>query len=453
MTIRILEFLDALLLSWCEPFFFYFWSKIMPISLKRKINRIGWKLFCKVHTILLGKSTGVHPTTSVEYHALTTAMWFAQYFVITPRRIRFSLGEQHTISARGMPQKDQVEIINVDMRMTNASVGSSSDPSSQFISENEIPESQQDHCHVRGMYIHCGANCKNVNTEQQHRKIIFWIYGGAYLGGDVLSNASVGNEFGQDCQVDVFIPEFRLAPESTIDDVLWDVCLAYLWVLRRAQYDGSNVCVLGLSSGGALALRLLQLIAERHQYQPPEDLTPSFLAPIVDKMAPKCAPKCAVFLGPYIDYTMPKKGSFLHYSKHDLVVTEAVQDYCLPYLNDFIPRLGDDLNGSNSIRGGGGESKNTNQPHNSTGRKIYSPVHRSFRGVSPTSLCFVVSEHEVTFDMTIEAANKAREEGCDVTVGVWKYMCHVWPCLQSMIPEGKIAMDFTKRYINLHMTK
>ena len=470
-TIRILEFLDIVLLSWWESLFFYFWSKIMPIPLKRTINRFGWKAYCQLHTLILGKSTGIHPMTSVEYHAMTTAMWFAQFFIISPKRIRFSLGEQHTISLGDMPPSDRIEHINIDMRSTESNDGgsrtsSSSNPpssSTRFLCDDEIPDTQRDHCHVRGMYIHCNSNDNNnriqrtntttdraKETKQKKKKILFWFYGGAYLGGDVLSNASIANEFGQDCQVDVFIPEFRLAPESTIDDVLWDVCLAYLWVLRRAGYDGNNVCLYGLSSGGALALRLLQLIAERHQHQPPKELTPSFLAPVVDKMTSKCAPRCAMFLGPYIDYTMPKKGSFLHYAKHDLVVTEAVQDYGLPYLNFFIPRLGEDLKNDGSKNNNGGGCGD-DQPGNATGRKIYSPVHRSFRGMSPTSLCFVVSEHEVTYDMTVQAANKARAEGCDVTVAVWKYMCHVWPCLQSMVPEGKQAMDFSKQYLRSHM--
>mmetsp|Transcript_1044 Transcript_1044/g.2267 ORF Transcript_1044/g.2267 Transcript_1044/m.2267 type:complete len:613 (+) Transcript_1044:60-1898(+) len=461
-TIRILEFLDIVLLSWWESLFFYFWSKIMPIPWKRTLNRFGWKAYCKLHTLILGKSTGIHPMTSVEYHAITTAMWVAQFFIITPKRIRFSLGEQHTIALGDMPPSDRIEHINVDMRSTDNKPGSrtsSSSPSYQFLSDDEIPDTQRGHCHVRGTYINCNNNNNNIQqtntttdcdtkTKQKKKKILFWFYGGAYLGGDVLSNTSIANEFGQDCQVDVFIPEFRLAPESTIDDVLWDVCLAYLWVLRRADYDGNNVCLYGLSSGGALAIRLLQLIAERHKHQPQKELTPSFLALVVDKMTSKCAPRCAMFLGPYIDYTLPKKGSFLHYAKHDLVVTEAVQDYGLPYLNGFIPRLGDDL------KNDGIENNNNNnndQPDNATGRKIHSPVHRSFNGMSSTSLCFVVSEHEVTYDMTVEAANKARAEGCDVTVAVWKYMCHVWPCLQAMVPEGKQAMDFSKQYVRIHM--
>jgi acetyl esterase/lipase len=143
-------------------------------------------------------------------------------------------------------------------------------------------------------------------------------------------------------------------------------------------------------------------------------------------------PRAAVFFGPYVDYTEPKKGSFLHYAKHDLIVSEAVQEYGLPYLNDFIPRIGEE---------------DTRNNYNGTGRKEYSPVHRSncWTGLPP--LCLVVSEHEATYDMTIQVVNKARAAGVDVTVGVWKYLCHVFSFFHSFVPEGRLSIDFSKEWI------
>lgn len=49
-----------------------------------------------------------------------------------------------------------------------------------------------------------------------------------------------------------------------------------------------------------------------------------------------------------------------------------------------------------------------------------SPVYGNFTGLPP--LCVCVSEHEVVYDQTMLLARRAKEQGVNVTVGVWKYM-------------------------------
>ncbi|KAL3917906.1 MAG: hypothetical protein SGILL_004493, partial [Bacillariaceae sp.] len=371
--------------------------------------------------------TGLHPSISAEYHAITSLMFWGQYLVVTPQRIRFSLGQLYVMSPTEIPTADRVESINIDERseLRKQSVG--------------IPASQEAHCTVQGLYIHCKGNKisntatnENYNEEaKKSRKLIFWIYGGAYLGGDCRGNITPADEFGTDCDMDgVFIPHFRLAPEATIDDVLWDVCLAYQWACRELVEDASRqIVVLGLSSGAGVGLRLMQLISERQQ-TPKVPLQPSTLESLLDNSTAMQQPCGAIFFGPYVNYTEPKTGSFLHYAKHDLVVSEAVQEYGLPYLNDFIPKVGK-------------EDQRTN--YNAKGRREYSPALRAMDGLPP--LCFVVSEHEACYDMTIHAVNSARAAGVDVTVAVWKYLCHVFSFLHGFVPEGRLSIEFSKEWI------
>jgi hypothetical protein len=49
--------------------------------------------------------------------------------------------------------------------------------------------------------------------------------------------------------------------------------------------------------------------------------------------------------------------------------------------------------------------------------------------------------------MTIQSINSARAAGVDVTVGVWKYLCHVFSFLHSFVPEGKLSIEFSKEWI------
>jgi epsilon-lactone hydrolase len=273
-----------------------------------------------------------------------------------------------------------------------------------------IPEKQKEHCTVKGLFLH------QDDTPTEH--LIFWVYGGAYLGGDVEGNSSAADWVAQQCRCDVFIPDFRLAPEADADDVMWDVLLAYSYICKRI--DPSKIYLLGISSGGAICVRLMQFIAE---FQRKEKLLQPYMSKILDDPNMKM-PKGAILFGPYVDYTAEKKGSFLHYPRHDLVVTEAVQDYCLPYLDGFIP-----------------EGK----------RREYSPVYRSMEGLPP--MCVTVSEHESVYDMTIELVNKARAQGVPVTVGVWKYMCHVFSFLLAFVPEGRLSMEFVCDWIRQQSEK
>jgi epsilon-lactone hydrolase len=74
-----------------------------------------------------------------------------------------------------------------------------------------------------------------------------------------------------------------------------------------------------------------------------------------------------------------------------------------------------------------------------------SPVNISMEGLPP--LCIVVSEHECCYDQNILLCNRAREAGVKVDLGVWKYMCHVWPVMCAFLPEGRSAVDFVCNWI------
>merc|ERR1712224_680880 len=103
-----------------------------------------------------------------------------------------------------------------------------------------VPESQRDHRAVSGLYVTNPEKTKKTalngddddGVKRRPKKVLFWIYGGAYLAGDAEGNLSLANEFLLDCDADaVFIPSYRLAPESTVDDVLWDICWSYRYLL------------------------------------------------------------------------------------------------------------------------------------------------------------------------------------------------------------------------------
>jgi len=203
-----------------------------------------------------------------------------------------------------------------------------------------------------------------------------------------------------------FADAVRLAPEYRADDIVWDVCIAYRWLCQRR--DPSKILLLGISSGGALCVMLMQNLAKQARGES-DALRPSFFEPAIRGLH---MPAGCVLFGPFVDFTEPS-GALLHYQKHDLIVNQSVLDVGIPYLETHIPY---------------GE------------RKEYSPIHQSCVGLPP--LCIAVSEHETTFDMTVRLINRARREGVPVTVGCWRYMCHVFSFLHAFVPEGQQSMDF-----------
>lgn len=233
----------------------------------------------------------------------------------------------------------------------------------------------------------------NEETSEPTKRVIFWIFGGAFLAGDVEGNIGVAEEIGMRCNADVFLAHIRLLPENEFEDACDDVYHAYKWLVETRGLSPENVILYGISSGGGLAVNLMQrLIKEGNEH---------------------LGPAGAVLMCPFVDYTEPQ-GSMLHYINHDLIVNQSVYETGIPYL---AIKLGSDEN-----------------------RRKASPVYGRLAGLPP--MCVVVSEHECCYDQCILLANRAREASVDCTLGVWKYMCHTFPVLSPFLPEGKQAQDF-----------
>lgn len=388
--VKVIHFLYKFLISWWEHHLFRLWGKV-PLPVRRKITFTAWKIYFPIHKFLLGRRTGIHPDVSLEYHALTTAMWGARFFPVSVGAMRFSLS-QLTASHPTPLQSSVIEQIDEDCFIAPGTV---------------VPDIQKDHCSVQGLYL---PHRPNGSICEATEYTLLWFYGGAFIGGDALGNSGPADYIGSACGMDVFIPTYRLAPESNVDDLLWDTALAYRWLYllrqKRGQ-DPTKILLFGCSSGAALSMRLVQFIAELERG---EELLPAYVAGILNDVK---MPAGAAIASPYVDFK-PKDpdGSFLQYNKHDLIVTEPVQAVGLPYLETHM-----------------------------CGRKVdHSPVHRSLAGLPP--FCVVVSEHETVYDESVELVNAARAVGVPVTVGRWKYMCHVWCFLSGFVPEGKDAMDF-----------
>eukprot|EP00557_Chaetoceros_sp_GSL56_P001359 CAMPEP_0176495532 /NCGR_PEP_ID=MMETSP0200_2-20121128/10706_1 /TAXON_ID=947934 /ORGANISM="Chaetoceros sp., Strain GSL56" /LENGTH=363 /DNA_ID=CAMNT_0017893415 /DNA_START=496 /DNA_END=1584 /DNA_ORIENTATION=+ len=363
-------------------------------------------------------------------------MYWGRLFPVSIRRIRFSLSQLAVWHGPDVYPKDDdnslqvcfdrqtqgqnlitVETVHYDYyyhnnnNNNNNNINSNSN-SNKKISMRDVLSQRESKRAVKGYYLHnptsivksCTKNCKSNTTknidiiddnnnndkhgEPPRKKVLFYLYGGAFLGGDTKGNIHYGTKLSQQCNMDVFLPQYGLLPEYHFLDALEDVIQAYVYLIEIRGIHPKDVILFGISSGGGLVVRLLQRIVQvRGSGGGSGSGGGHSISSSVNEMLQ--VPSGAVLLSPFVDYTTPK-GSFKEYTLHDLVVNESVFEEGIPYFST----LGNDKT-----------------------RHDESPINRPLAGLPP--LCMVVSEHECCYDQNIVLCNRARKEGVQVDLGVW----------------------------------
>ncbi|GMI38395.1 hypothetical protein TeGR_g12360 [Tetraparma gracilis] len=335
---------------------FFTW-KMVPVSIRCGLAKYGWLGYLAVHKKLIGKATALHPSLSHEYAALTTLMWSARLIPMSLYRMRFGLNQ---IECNFPPDKS--------------------------LRKEKISERNGA---VRGIYIHSQQNV----SDEKDRKVLFWLYGGAFLAGDCVGNLGLAESVAKAVNCDVYLAEYTLFPEGSIIDASKDVEECYTWLVEESGRvkSGDQVSVLGISSGGGVALSLIQKMAAKPK---------------------KYQPRAAVLISPWVHYDWENLyPSLSENAAHDLIVTQQVFNYVLP----CSPQMA-----------GGVENRTT-----------CSPLGKSCEGVCPTLI--VCSEHEATTDEDLALFDKMKKQGVDVTLHSYKYLCHVW-CLVPFLPEAQETM-------------
>jgi len=385
VPVRILLHILDRLLSVVENPIFRFWSSRVPLKFRQQLTFAAWTVYLPIHKALIGRRSGLHPSVSLEYHALTSIMWWGRLFPVTIKRIRMSLSQLHVCHPSwAYPSWNMIKPASNNNRVTKANNGEKYGISGHLTEvyhemktkrtptgfRESVRNGKHEEMIVTGQYIQ--------QSSQPSEKVIFWIYGGAFLAGDSIGNIGIAEKLGVMCgdpHRDCFIPDHRLVPEYHLDDALFDITLAYEYLLYERGIRPENVILLGISSGGGLVTLLMQALAEaRRKYESHVEL-----------------PAGGVLIGPFVDYCKPT-GSMNAFIKHDLIVNQSVYDEGIPYLEVVL-----------------GSHEN---------RVKASPIYNSFIGLPP--ICICVSEHEVVYDQAMILAQRAKKQGVDVTIGTWK---------------------------------
>jgi acetyl esterase/lipase len=346
------------------------WKQV-PLKFRYVLVRFLWRFWCALHRLLPRKVArrGLSDSLSLEAHAISNVLWLARLTPMTLSRVRFGLNqlECNWPVTRGLPQR------RVD-----------------------LPERS-----VRGVYL-------TLTKPGDTPRVVMWIYGGAFVGGDVVGNLGLAEHHARALHADAFLVDVRLSPESPAEDIFLDACRAYEWLLE--QVPAERILFAGVSSGGGVAVRTMQIAASAD-----EATRRRFFA----GTAPTPQPAGSICFGPWVRYTDSEemKRNILKMMNYDLIVSPSVVDCVMPLMKD--------------IRGEGPDQTPCSDP----AEDKVSPLYQPMEGLGP--LFISVSQHEACYEEDAQLATKAREAGVDVTLSVRPYMCHVYQLLSCFVPEAQ----------------
>jgi epsilon-lactone hydrolase len=234
---------------------------------------------------------------------------------------------------------------------------------------------------------------ESVRAMPSPRRFVLYLHGGGYLFGSPAGYRDRARQLSYRCKAEVFVPDYRLAPEHPYPAALEDALAAWMHV-SVLRPDGP-IIVAGDSAGGGLALSLLAALRDRGETMPAG----------------------AFVFSPWTD--LAGTGSS--------VTSNQGSDVWLS--RRHIEVWGRHYAGKSNVADPG-----------------ISPVHADPTGFPP--LLMIVGDREVLFDDTLRVEAKARNAGVDVEVCVGRGMQHDFPLALPWLEESREAWEAVVAFLD-----
>jgi acetyl esterase/lipase len=229
---------------------------------------------------------------------------------------------------------------------------------------------------------------RSANADKS--KVVLHLHGGGYVTGGIASHLMMCIPMAQTLRMNVFLPEYRLAPENPFPAALEDVTKIYHWLLKQG-YNSSNIIISGDSAGGGLSLATVLSLHDHHD-------------PL---------PAAIVCMSPWVDLTM-RGQSHITNAKEDVILkTETLKEWADYYVG-------------------------TEKPEH----PLISPIFADLHDLPP--LFIQVGSDEILLDDSISLAKAAP----NTTLKIWDGMWHDWHVFGALIPESKKAFEEIKQFIH-----
>lgn len=73
----IIHLLDRIL-ALIESPLFQLWDNYIPLYIRQKLTFLAWGIYLPLHKLFIGRRSGLHRDVSLEYHALTSVLWWGR---------------------------------------------------------------------------------------------------------------------------------------------------------------------------------------------------------------------------------------------------------------------------------------------------------------------------------------------------------------------------------------
>ena len=239
---------------------------------------------------------------------------------------------------------------------------------------------------------------ESVRAVPSPRCAILHLHGGAFFMGSRDSYRNRAMRLSYRCNAEVFVPEYRLAPEHPYPAALDDALIA--WQYTKALRPEVPIFISGDSAGGGLGLSLLVRLRELG-------------APM---------PSGAILLSPWADLTA--SGTSVESNRHrDLWLSRKhLECWARYYVADADPLT-----------------------------PYLSPVFADLSGLPP--LLLLAGGHEVLLDDAVRIGEAATRARTPAHVLVGRGMQHDWPLTLPWLAESRSAWSEIRLFVEGHCAR
>ena len=237
---------------------------------------------------------------------------------------------------------------------------------------------------------------ESVHAGSPERAVLY-LHGGAFVMGSPASYRSRAARMAYRCRAELFVPDYRLAPEHPFPAALEDAVAA--WRHLRTLRRGWPLFVAGDSAGGGLALSLMLRLRDLGE-------------PLPDG---------AILMSPSVDLGEP--GGHGEEAGTDLWLTrEHLRQWFRHYVGQADPA-----------------------------HPLVSPVHASLAGLPPFLL--LAGADELLLEEGRRMVDRALSAGVDARLLVGDGMQHDWPLTLPWLPESRHAWEVIASFVDEHASQ
>jgi monoterpene epsilon-lactone hydrolase len=222
-------------------------------------------------------------------------------------------------------------------------------------------------------------------------RTLLYLHGGGYFACSARTHRPITTGFARR-GLQVFAPEYRLAPEHPFPAAIDDAVAAYEGLLA-AGIGAEQIVMAGDSAGGGLAMAALLTLRE----------------------AGRPLPAGAVLFSPWTDLAATGASIVSNHKRDAMFNGDQIGLAAAPYLagtDPLHPRA--------------------------------SPVYAALHGLPP--LLIHVGSHEVLLDDSTRLAERALAAGTPAILRQWPVVPHVWQ-LFGFLPEARVSMDLAAEFL------